>query len=135
MPGTSCSTALWCSETHFRSSVGEVPARHTCHCPATSRDVLRAGRTGTPGLRVCSMWLRQCSLTVRGAKTQTSGEDLGCRLHRPRGRWSHPTYPFPAWGKGFFVDPFPVYWLLKKRVRMDGNSLEPPRRGGTRTLS
>src|SRR6266566_1779845 len=34
---------------------------------ATSRDVLRAGRTGTPGLRVCSMWLRQCSLTVRGA--------------------------------------------------------------------
>src|SRR5467141_541638 len=66
------------SARRFRSSVGEVPARHTRHCPATSRDVLRAGRTGTPGLRVCSMWLRRCSLTVRGAKAQTSGEGPAC---------------------------------------------------------
>jgi hypothetical protein len=125
----SCSTTLWCSETCFRSSVGEVPARHTRHCPATSRDVLRAGRTGTPGLRVCSMWLRRGSLTVRGAKTQTSGEYAGCHPHRPRVRCGGFTCPFPVWGKGFFVlipSPCVSVWLVKTRIMPP---LEIPSRG------
>ena len=55
------------------SSVGEVPARHTSHCPAASRDV-QQGITGTPEIRVCLTWLRLTPLTVRGAETQTSGD-------------------------------------------------------------
>ena len=101
----SCSTTLWCSETCFRSSVGEASARHTRHCPATSRDVLRAGGTGTPGLRVCLMWLRPWSLTVRGAKAQTSGEGPACcsRVSHDRQEVLEHLAPFPRLRKGFFL--------------------------------
>ena len=60
------------------------------------------------------MWLRRCSLTVRGAKAQTSGEGpaYSSLVSHDRQEVLEHLAPFPRLGKGFFL----VYTALPINV-------------------